>query len=229
MVTQVHVHPAQARFAGLQAAPEQRTRAFRAARRHSMFVSLLKVLLPFSAMAVGGLYVLPRQWEVPVGPGNITVPEIKIDSGGLKMVNPSYKGAHEKYGAYDVRADSGLQQITDPSVITFDKITADLVSPQNEKTTLTAPSGIFHSKKGELTFDNGVIIDGEAGIAGQLKKATAYMKENRLVSTTPVTLRYHGHTIESQSLEVWTAEGRAIFTGQVKVHLERAQTEGKQQ
>jgi hypothetical protein len=55
------------------------------------------------------------------------------------------------------------------------------------------------------------------------------MKENRLISKDPVTLAYHGHTIASDSVEMWTAENRAIFTGNVKVHLERAQTEEKQQ
>jgi lipopolysaccharide export system protein LptC len=229
MVTQVHVHPGQMRFGGLRAAPEDRTRAFRAARRHSFFVGLLKLALPLGALGVAGLYVLPSLLVNQILPPQASVEKINLDGGELKMMNPRYNGVHDKYGTYDIRADSGLQKISAPEVMNFQKINAELVNPQGEKTTLTAPSGIFHSKKGEMTFDNGVTIGGEAGLAGKLKTATAYMKENRLISERPVDLSYHGHNIKANSLEVWTSESRAIFTGNVRVHLERAQTEGKQQ
>jgi len=142
-------------------------------------------------------------------------------------MNPRYKGVHEKQGAYDIRADSALQQVRNPELMTFDKINAELVSMEGKKTRLTAPSGIFHSKQEELTFDNGVTIDGEAGISGKLKTATAYMKEKRLISKDPVQLGFQGHTIAADKVEMWTTESRAIFTGNVRVHLERAPTEGK--
>lgn len=228
MATQLHVHPAQMRYGGIMPAPD-RKRAFRAARLHSWLVSFMKLGLPLAALGVGALYILPSQLQVPVGPGVASVQAINIASGGLKMMNPRYQGVHEKYGVYDIRAESALQQVKAPEIMHFDKINAEIVSKEGEKTTLTAPSGIFHSKQEELTFDNGVTIGGEAGIAGQLKTAKAFMKENRLISKDPVSLAYHGHTIQSDSVEVWSGENRAIFTGNVKVHLERTPTEGKQQ
>jgi lipopolysaccharide export system protein LptC len=228
MATQLQVLPAQMRFSGVKAAPD-RTRAFRAARRHSRVVTLMKFGLPLAALGVTALYILPARLSMKIKGGEASVEAVDLSSGGLRMVNPRIKGVHDKFGDYDIRADSGLQHAKEPEVMTFDKITADLLSPQGEKTTLTAPSGIYHSKKEEMTFDNGVTIGGEAGISGQLKTATAYMKENRLISTDPLTLAYHGHTITADSVEMWTHESRAIFTGNVNVHLERVQTEGKQQ
>jgi lipopolysaccharide export system protein LptC len=228
MATQLHVHPAQMRFGGITAAPD-RTRAFRAARRHSVMVRVLKLGLPVAALAAIGLYVLPSQLTIKTKEGEASVQSIDIASGGLRMMHPRMKGIHDKLGTYDIRADSGLQHVQEPGVMTFDKIDADIVSPQGQKTTLTAPSGIFQSKLEELTFDNGAIIGGESGIAGKLKTATVYMKENRLISKDPVTLSLHGHVITADSVQVWNSESRAIFTGNVKVHLERAQTEGKPQ
>jgi lipopolysaccharide export system protein LptC len=229
MATHVNVHPAQMRFGGLKAAPD-RKRAFTAARRHSFVVKLLKLGLPVAALSVAALYVLPSRLTVPIKGGEASVEALDLtSSGGLKMVNPRIKGVHDKFGVYDIRADSALQHVKEPEVMTFDAITADIVSSQGEKTTLTAPSGIFHSKKEEMTFDSGVTIGGEAGLSGTLKTATAYMKENRLISQDPLTLTYHGHTIASDSVEIWTSENRAIFTGNVRVHLERAETEGMQQ
>lgn len=219
---------ASVRFGGISTARD-RTRAFRAARRHSILVRLLKLGLPLAALGVGALYMVPTQITIQTKDGVGTIEEIKIEAGNLKMINPRFKGVHEKHGVYDIRADSALQQVTDPDLMTLDKINAELVSQQGQKTVLTAPSGIFHRKKEEFTFDNGVTIGGEAGISGKLKTATSYMKENRLISNDPVTLGYHGHRIDADSVEVFSAESRAIFTGNVRVHLERAPDQGGQQ
>ncbi len=43
-----------------------------------------------------------------------TVKGLDITSGGLKMVNPRFKGVSEKQGAYDIQADSALQHFSDP-------------------------------------------------------------------------------------------------------------------
>jgi lipopolysaccharide export system protein LptC len=228
MATQSHVSMASSRFGGITTARD-RTRSFRAARRHSMMVRLMKLALPLAALGVGALYIIPAGFAVKTKDGELAIEKINITSGGLKMVNPRFKGVHEKHGVYDVRADSALQHVSDPDLMTLDKINAELVSQQGQKTILTAPSGIFHRKKEEFTFDNGVTIGGEAGISGKLKTATSFMKENRLISNDPVTLGYHGHRIDADSVEFFTAESRAIFTGNVRVHLERAPGQGGQQ
>jgi lipopolysaccharide export system protein LptC len=227
MATQSHVSMASSRFGGITTARD-RTRSFRAARRHSMMVRLMKLGLPLAALGVGALYIIPGSIK-PRPDGGPSIERIDITSGGLKMINPRFKGVHEKHGVYDVRADTALQHVSDPDLMTLDTINAELVSQQGQKTILTAPSGIFHRKKEEFTFDNGVTIGGEAGISGKLKTATSFMKENRLISNDPVTLGYQGHRIDADSVEFFTAESRAIFTGNVRVHLERAPGQGGQQ
>jgi lipopolysaccharide export system protein LptC len=221
MVTQLNVSPAQSRFGGLLTAPD-RSRAFRAAKRHSGLVRVLKLCLPLGTAGLVSLYLLPARLSLDVpGGGQASVQQIVIAQGGLKMVNPRYKGINEKNGAYDIQAESALQHISDPDLISFDKINAELLSPQGQKTLLTAPSGIFQRIKQEFTFDNTVTIGGEAGISGQLKTATAFMKENRLISNDPVVLGFHGHRVASDRVEFFNAEKRVIFTGNVRVHLER--------
>jgi len=227
MATQVHIQPAAARFSGILTATDK-TRAFQAARRHSAMVRFLKVGLPVAALGVAVLYVLPSQLTYKIEGGEASVEAVDISSGGLKMVNPRIKGVHDKQGVYDIRAESATQHVSQPELMTFATINAEIVSQQGEKTILTAPSGIFHSKKEELTFDNGVTIGGEAGISGKLKTATAYMQDNRLISNDPVELAYHGHTISADAVTLHSGESRVIFTGNVRVHLERTQKEGGQ-
>jgi lipopolysaccharide export system protein LptC len=216
------------RFSGLLTAPD-RKRAFKAARRHSVMVRGLRLCLPLAVLGIVSLYILPARLSVQVEGGKAEVEKIDITSGGLKMVNPRFQGVNEKYGVYDIQADSALQHFSDPDLMTLDKINADLVNQQGQKTVLTAPSGIFQRKKEEFTFDNGVTIGGEAGIAGKLKTATAFMKEKRLISNDPVELSYQGHQVVADSVEFFTTENRVIFTGNVRVHLERAPGQGGKQ
>lgn len=219
-------HPA-ARFSGITTSAD-RSQAFRKARRHSAIVRGLKLGLPLASVLVAALYVLPSQFTYTIKDGEASVEAIDLSSGALKMVNPRIRGVHAKQGVYDIRADSGTQAASEPEVMTFDRINAEILSSQGEKTTLTAPTGIYHSKKEELVFNTGVTIGGDGGMSGTLKTAKAYMKENRLVSDDPVALAYHGHTITADSVTVHSDESRVVFTGNVKVHLERAQKEGTQ-
>lgn len=220
MAIQTHIQTAPDRFAGLPDAGD-RAKAFRDAEQHSARVKLLRWLLPVAAVCVTGLYFLPSRIVVEVDGGEASVESIDISQGGLKMVNPRIKGVHAKQGVYDIRADHATQQIQNPDLITLNTISAELVSQKGEKTTFNAPSGIFHSKKEELTFDNGVTIGGNAGFSGQLKTATAFFQTDKLISTDPVELGFMSSTIKAQSMTFYSGERRAIFEGGVKVHLER--------
>lgn len=220
MAIQSHIRPAGPRFAALPSGGD-RTKAFRAAKRHSARVKMLRLLLPVGAVCAAGLYFLPSRLSIPIKDGEASIESVELSSGGLKMVNPRIKGVHEKHGTYDIRAESSTQQVKNPELMNLDTISAEIISKTGEKTILTAPSGIYHSKQEELTFDRGVIIGGEAGISGTLKTATAFMQTNKLISQDPVDLAFHGSTIKAKTMTLFSSESRAIFEGDVKVHLER--------
>lgn len=214
-----------ARFRGLPQAAD-RTRAFRAAVRHSALVRFLRLALPLAALGVSGLYMLPGKVRVTVKGGEATA-QVDLTSEGLKMINPRIKGVHEKHGTYDVRAEYATQNVKHPELVSLTRITADLLSNAGQKTTMTAPSGLYHSKKEELTFDNGVIIGGQAGLSGKLRTATAFFQNHVLISPDNVELSFHDSTIRAQAMTLYTSESRVVFTGDVKVHLEREPREGE--
>ncbi len=220
MAITTQLHPAAARFAGLPDAGD-RVKEFKKAKRHSVNVRLMRFLLPVIAACIGGLYFVPTRIAVEIDGGEASVESVDLSQGGLKMVNPRIKGVHEKHGIYDIRAENATQQVENTDLIRLNVITADLVSQKGEKTSFVAPSGLFHSKKEELIFDNGVTIGGNAGFSGKLKTATAFFKSNTLISTDPVELGFFDSSIKARSMTFYSSEGRAIFEGGVSVHLER--------
>lgn len=224
--TNIRQLPVPVRFSSLRIAAD-RSKAFRAAKRHSMLVRFLRLALPVLALCIAGLYFIPEKITVEVDGGQASIDSVEIADGGLKMVNPRINGVHEKHGVYDIRAIDAIQQIKNPELITLNTITASLTSHSDETTTLTAPSGVFHSKKEELTFTQGVDIGGDAGFAGKLRTATAFLQSNKLISSDPVEFSFHSSTIKAGSMTLFSSEKRAIFKGGVKVHLERAAQKGQ--
>jgi lipopolysaccharide export system protein LptC len=204
-----------------------RARAFRSALRHSKRVRLLRILLPIGALAMVGLYFLPTQLKIKTNAGTITIKSFDPDKDGLKMTNPRFAGVSEKYGRYELQAKNGVQNVKQLEFVTLNEITGNLTSQSGEKTLLAAPSGLYHSKKEELTFDKGVEITGEAGIRAKLKTATAYVRDHVLVSADPVEMSYHDSTIKAMGMTAYTSESRIVFTGNVEVHLERTPAENK--
>lgn len=198
-----------------------RSRALARARRRTAVVRVLRVALPVAALGVASLYVLPSLLTVAVpGGGQASVERVDIAAGGLKMVNPRIKGVSER-GAYDVRADDAVQQVSTPELITLNRINAELTTKDGAKTVLVAPGGLFHSKAEELTFSDGVAIDGTAGLVARLRTAKAFLKDKRIVSDDPVDLRFHASTIRASGMTIFVDEARAVFTGRVAVHIER--------
>lgn len=225
--TNIRQLPVTARFSSLQTATD-RTKAFRQARRHSLLVGFLRMALPLLTTCIAALYFIPKEIKIDDGEIEGTIESIEIDDEGLKMVNPRINGVHEKHGIYDIRASEAIQQIKNTDLIKLNKIYAKLTSKTEETTVLTAPSGLFHSKKEELTFTQGVDIEGNAGFSGKLKTAKAFFQSNKMISSDPVELSFHSSTIQADSMTLYSSEKRAIFKGKVKVHLERAPEKGQE-
>lgn len=211
-----------ARTAPFQDASQvRRDKAFRAAKRHSAMVRTLRWCLPVLAAIIGSLYVIPSQFSVEIAGQQATVEALDVTSGGLKMVNPRIKGRHPTQGSYDVRALSALQNAANPDLITLERIDADLIAKSGEKTTMVAASGLYDSKAEQMTFNEGVDIERSSGLKAKLKSAVAYFSKNLVVSKEPVEVRLHESVIRAQSLEIFTNEARAVFTGNVYVHIQR--------
>lgn len=202
-----------------------RDKAFRAARRHSATVRALRKLLPLAAIVCLAFYVLPAKLSYDADGQKATIDKVKVTADDLRMEKPRLKGTHPVQGEYDVRAEYGLQNLTERDKIRFETITGDLISSNGDKTVLTAPGGIYSSKAEFMEFDRGVNIVRDSGLSVILKAAIAYFHDKRVMSTQgPVEVRLHESHIRAESMELFANESRVVFTGNVSVHLERLPT-----
>jgi lipopolysaccharide export system protein LptC len=206
---------------------DNRAREFGRAKRHSARVRALKIILPLAAAGIVSLYALPAFLSISIddGRGKATVRAITLEAGSLKMLEPRIKGVNEKQDAYDFIADSATQASKDADVMYLDKIRGKVTGQDGKVTTLNAPNGVHNNKADEMTFNNGVVVKREPDMTATLQTATAFMKQQTVISKTPVIVRLRESTIHSDSMTLYWGEQRAIFEGNVRTHIERQPAE----
>src|SRR5262245_43977552 len=96
----------------MRAGGRDRAREFRRARRHSVVVRALKIVLPLGAAGIVSMYVVPTliPKEVDYGNGTASIKGISLDEGALKMLEPRVKGVNDKQERYEFVADTATQQ-----------------------------------------------------------------------------------------------------------------------
>lgn len=202
---------------------EDRAREFRRAKRHSVLVQALKVILPAMAAGLLSLYTLRSLLKVKVdnGRGTASVRAITLEAGSLKMIDPRVAGVNEKNDAYEFVADSATQASRTAEVMYLENVRGRMTGQDGAVTTLTAPDGVHDTKADTMTFNNGVVVKREPDYAATFQTATAFMKQQMVVSQTPVEVRLHESTILADTMTMYWGEQRAIFEGRVHTHIER--------
>jgi hypothetical protein len=214
-------------------APEhdaRRAEEFRRARQHSVLVRILKLVLPAVAAGILSLYALPSflTKSIDDGRGIATVKRVEmITPGSLKMIEPHVKGVNEKGEAYDFTADSATQAAKDADTMYLETVRGKMTGLDGKVSNLTAPNGVHNNKAEEMTFNNGpIFVTRDGGMSATLQTATAFMKEQTVISKTPVVVRLLESTIHAKTMTLHWAEQRAIFVGKVRTHIERTAQPG---
>jgi len=213
-------HDGRSRGFVIQLSAAERARAFRVARRHSIAVKVLRVLLPVAALAMVSLYFIPTRLAIEIDGATASLEGVSVESGNLKMVNPKLSGMHPDYGRYEIRAETAMQDVETPQKVALDAITGSLVSPEGDMTRLKALSGLFDTEAKRLTFEDGVSIEGRAGLSVQMRSATVRFTDQLIVSDEPVSMAFRGSRITANTVRLNTGKARVVFSGEVRVRLD---------
>ncbi len=208
-----------------------RAREFRIAKRHSVRVKVLKVLLPTMAAAILSLYVLPSFFRVSIdkGRGTASVRTVTLEAGSLKMLDPHVQGVNERNEPYDFTADSATQASRGADEMFLENVRGRMTGQDGKNTTLTAPNAVHNNKADQMTFNNGVVVKREPDMSATFQTATAFVKQQTVISKTPVIVRLHESTIHADSMTMYWSDQRAVFEGNVRTHLERQPEEAARQ
>lgn len=201
----------------------ERKAAFRRARRHSLMVRILKLMLPTAAMALIGIYgvfininhrIAPRKGD------KVDIGQPVITRDGLAMQNPKYQGFNKDGSQFFVTAKQAFPDLKQPERITMKEISGTLTQANAVKTYISAKRGIFDSSKSQLDLFERIDISSDRGLKVQLNSASVFIKDNRIVTRQPIAAQMPGGTIRANAMTLLTKRRLAEFSGGVAVRLQ---------
>src|SRR4051812_48958667 len=132
--------------------PGDTERAFRAARRHSLFVRVFRVAIPVMVMFGLGItvmvtYLNPLRMlaKLPIDLDKLVVSGTKIT-----MENPRVSGFTKDGRAYDLVAVAARQDLTKPDIVELQSLNAKLEMEDKSTIQLVADQGIYNAKAEQL-------------------------------------------------------------------------------
>lgn len=201
---------------GIDGDVDRRQQAFRAARRHSRMVRLLKVLLPVSGLTLAVYGLLPTVTpQIDLGP--VQIDKIELSGDALTMERPRLTGFDKAQRSYEVMAKQARQNLSNPKVIALDQIDARLQIDQSAFATLDAASGVFDSDKETLILQDDVVVRSTTGYEAFLEAARIDLKGGLVTSDEPVEVKTNAGNVKAKGLEIRDQGGTIVFRKGVKM------------
>ena len=196
-------------------------RAFRAARRHSRAVRMLRVAIPIAVvLAVTGIFLItffnPLRMlaKLPIDAGNLVVSGTKIT-----MEKPHLSGFTRDERAYELSADAAKQDLTKPDLIELHNIHAKVQMQDKSTMEMSADAGIYDSKAETLKLDQNIVLSSSTGYRGRMSEAMIDIRKGYVLSERPVEVEMLQGTLNSNRLEIVDSGDLVRFDGGVNMTL----------
>jgi lipopolysaccharide export system protein LptC len=192
-------------------------RAFRAARRHSRLVRILRIAVP-AGVAMGLTIVtlityfnpLRMLAKLPINIDNLVVSGTRVT-----MEQPHLSGFTSDARAYELTADTAAQDMTKPDIVELRNIRAKVELQDKSSMVVTAVTGIYDAKGETLKLDRDILLNSSTGYQGHLSEALIDIRKGNVVSEHPVEVKLLQGTLNANRLDILDSGDLVRFHGGV--------------
>jgi lipopolysaccharide export system protein LptC len=201
---------------GFDMTPAASRGGFKAAHRHSARVRLLRyAAIAGSLLAIAFISAAVLLNPLRRLPGDISIGRVGVEGTKITVDSPKISGFQKDGRPFDIRARSGIQEITAPNIIELLGIDSKIGSENTSTTWVSAAQGIYDSLHDKMTLDGNIRIKNSTGYDIRLNTARIDFKTGGLVSEGPVKVILDGGTIAAQQLDVSDNGHKVSFGGDV--------------
>ena len=179
-------------------------RLVRAARRHSALVRFVRIALPIGVVVALTALVLITYFDpmrmldkLPAVSGKLAVQGSKIT-----MEAPKIAGYTRDSRAYEMTAETAIQDLTKPDMVDLRNIRATVELPGPNLVQISAGSGIYNTKTEHLLMRDQVTFATAHGYRGKLKDAAVDVKLGNISSEQPVEILLPDGLLKANKLEI---------------------------
>lgn len=197
-----------------------KSRAFRAARRHSVRVRILRWVMFAGALTViAGIAVFVVFDPFHRLKNHVSVEDTSIDGTKVTMSHPKLAGYHSDGRPYQIMASSAVQDIKTPNLFELRDMDARLTMADKTVTHVTAQSGSYDSTRETMDLTSEVQISSDSGLEMRARNAHVEFKSGALVTQNPVTVAMRGNTIAADSMRMSEGGKQVTFEGHVRTTI----------
>ena len=196
-------------------------RAFRAARRHSRLVRVLRVTVPLTVVGALALMVLLTYFnplrmltKLPINIDNLVVSGTQIT-----MEKPRLSGFTHDSRAYELTAEAAKQDLTKPDLVELKNLHAKVQMQDKSTTLMSAATGLYDAKSETLKLEKDIVLSNNQ-YEGRLSEAMVDIRSGNVVSDKPVTLKMLQGQLDANHLEVVNSGDLVRFTKGVTLVLD---------
>lgn len=201
---------------GFNMTPATARGGFKAAKRHSARVRVLRgVAIAGSLLVIALISAAALLNPLRRLPGDISIGGVGVDGTKVTVDSPKISGVQTNGSPFEIRARSGIQDITVPDIIELLGIDSKIGAADASTTSVSAARGIYDSLHDKMTLEGDIRIKNSAGYDIRLKTARIDFKTGGLVSEEPVKVLLDGGTIAAQQLDVSDNGHKVSFGGEV--------------
>jgi lipopolysaccharide export system protein LptC len=197
-----------------------KTRAFRAARRHSLHVRLLRWFMFGGALLIIALVLVIAIFDPfrKIVPG-LSVDTTSLDGTRVTMSHPKLAGYHNDGRPYVISAASAVQDIKVPNIFELHDMDAHLTMLDKTQTHVTAATGSYNSTLDTMELTSQVHLSSDSGLELQAKDAHVEFKTGSMVTKNSVILTMRGNRVEADSMQMADSGKQVTFEGHVHTLL----------
>lgn len=194
-------------------------------RRHhsvfySRFVSLMKVVLPATAVALAALVLLWPQLNPLDGRFRLKPVQVTIDDlENLRMVSPRFVGTDAKNQPFTITADQAVQEAGGSDTTSLESPKGDLTLNNGSWIALTASEGLYHKQSRILDLWNEVNVFHDAGYEIKTTRAKADLGQGNVYGDDPVEGQGPDSQLRGEGFRIYDKGARVAVTGKSRLVL----------
>lgn len=186
------------------------------ARRHSLFVRILRYALPVLSI-IGVIVFVVIAYVLPELPAGISAASIDITHNTIVMKDPHVSGFLRGGRTYEIRADRAEQSLENTKVATLTNIAATIGFGNGDSAKVLAPHGTYFADRQRILLGDEIRFTTTTGVVGMLKTADIDMVAGTMTTDQPLDFRSGDNSITAAGVHVSDKGERIKFTGPVKV------------
>lgn len=187
---------------------------------YSLFVTLMKVLLPALAVGLILLMVVWPQLRPDTDKFRIGVAKISLEQAeSLSMLNPRFEGIDDKNQPFNVTADLATQETGDSQIVDLDRPKADISMEDGTWLAVMAKAGRYDRTASTIDLNGEVVLFHDRGFEVQTPVAHVDLDAGVAVGDQPVRGQGPLGTIDSEGFRIEDRGARVFFTGQSRMTI----------